>query len=116
MNYAFPKLCRIRKSWEYQRVWKMGCRLHTPHFILLLAENGAIDSRLGLTVSRKVGNAVKRNRVKRLVREFFRQYKKNFPVKVDFSVVAKKGAASLSAAKLNAEIKRALDLKGHSNG
>ena len=115
MNYDFPKLCRLRKSWEFQRVWKMGCKLHTPHFILLVAENSNKSSRLGLTVSRKVGNAVMRNRIKRYVRDFFRHNKGKFPVAVDFSVVAKRNAASLNVAEAHAELKRALEFKGRSN-
>jgi ribonuclease P protein component len=116
MNYDFPKSCRLRNSWEFKRVWKMGCKLHTPHFILLLAENTSHTSRLGLTVSRKVGNAVVRNRVKRLVRDFFRHNKDNFPTTIDFSVVAKRNAASLSSLDVYAELQCALDFKGHLNG
>jgi ribonuclease P protein component len=89
----------------------MGCKLHTPHFILLLAKNSEEHSRLGLTVSRKVGNAVLRNQVKRQIREFFRRYKDDFPVAVDFSVVAKRGAASLSVTETYGELQRALNLK-----
>lgn len=113
MNYGFPKLNRLRKSWEYQQIWKVGCKLHTPHFILLLAENSIDGSRLGLTVSRKVGNAVERNRVKRQLREFFRHRKDSFSVAVDFSVVAKRGAATLSISETHAEIRQALEVKGH---
>ena len=94
----------------------MGCRLHTPHFILLLAANSVDRSKLGLTVSRKIGNAVMRNRVKRQVREFFRHQQKNFTVPVDFSVVAKLGAASLSLAETFAELQQALEVKGHLDG
>lgn len=94
----------------------MGCKLHTPHFILLLAENSFDCSRLGLTVSRKVGNAVARNRVKRNVREFFRHEVNNFSSVVDFSVVAKRGAASLSQIDIYTELKKALEVKGHLNG
>lgn len=116
MHEGFPKLVRLRKSWEYQQVWKMGCKLHTPHFILLLSESSIASSRLGLTVSRKVGNAVMRNRVKRYVREFFRHERNNFCSAIDFSVVAKRGAAALSLVDINAELKKALEVKGYLNG
>jgi len=94
----------------------MGCKLHTPHFILLLAENSLFTSRLGLTVSRKVGNAVMRNRVKRSVREFFRHEFPKFSSTVDLSVVAKRGAAVLSQTEIYVELKKALEDKGHLNG
>ena len=87
----------------------MGCKQHTPHFILLSMQNTANQPRLGMTVSRKVGNAVERNRVKRFIREFFRLNYQRFPEMVDFSVVAKKGAASLSAQQLFAELDRVFD-------
>ncbi len=116
MKQTFPKLSRLRKSWEFKQVWKMGCRLHTPHFILLLAENSANSPRLGLTVSRKIGNAVLRNRVKRHVREFFRQQKENFSANLDFSVIAKRGAASISMQDTYVELQKALQAKGHLNG
>ena len=94
----------------------MGCKLHTPHFILLLATNSADNSRLGLTVSRKVGNAVLRNRVKRQVREFFRKNQHKFLQTVDFSVVAKRGAATLSINELSAELNKALEFRGKTHG
>jgi len=108
MENKFPKACRLRKSWEFNRVWKMGCKLHTPHFILLNMTNSGSCSRLGLTVSRKVGNAVQRNRVKRLIREFFRNHLHLFDKSTDLSVIAKKGAADLSAKQIYSELERAL--------
>lgn len=86
----------------------MGCKLHTPHFILLWLENDSNMSRLGLTVSKKVGNSVQRNRVKRLIREFFRTQPYLFSKPVDFSVVAKKGAAELSLSEILSELEQAL--------
>jgi ribonuclease P protein component len=86
----------------------MGCKLHTPHFILLRLENSGSCCRLGLTVSRKIGNAVQRNRVKRLLRDFFRNNQHLFDKSVDLSVVAKKGAADLSAKQIFSELERTL--------
>ena len=106
MEQNFPKSCRLRKTWEYQLVWKMGCKQHTPHFILLCRKNPAGQSRLGVTVSRKVGNAVARNRVKRRIKEFFRLHQQQFTEAVDFSVIAKKGAAVLSTEQIHAELRQ----------
>lgn len=50
----------------------MGCFKKSPHFILLYNCNHLNESRIGLTVSRKNGNAVKRNYIKRTIREYYR--------------------------------------------
>ena len=63
--------------------------------------------RLGITVSRKVGNAVTRNHIKRLLREFFRQNKDLFPP-ADYNIIAKQGAARLVFRGLCEELGRAL--------
>ena len=61
-------------------------------------------SRLGLTVSRKVGNAVCRNRVKRLLREYFRQNNRFFAQPLDLSVIAKKNSGQVTARIIKQEL------------
>lgn len=51
----------------------MGCRYVSPHFVLLVSSSGLTYPRLGITVSRKNGNAVVRNASKRIIREYFRK-------------------------------------------
>ncbi len=95
----------------------MGCKIHTPHFILLSQHNTDGLHRLGMTVSKKVGNAVERNWVKRMVREYFRLNYSSFSYPVDLSVIAKKGAANLKTEQLTVELDRALICSGGaSNG
>jgi ribonuclease P protein component len=61
-------------------------------------------TRLGLTVSRKIGGAVARNRVKRLLREYFRLSYDQLPSSVDIVFVARQGAAELSYAEVVSEL------------
>lgn len=64
--------------------------------------------RLGITTSRRVGAAVKRNRIKRLLREFFRLHKTCFPPASDIVFIAKPGADKLDYARLREELKNIL--------
>lgn len=106
MNKTYPSSRRLRKTWEYQHLRKMGCKFNTSHFVLLIAAGLANESRLGITVSRKVGNAVQRNRVKRVIREFFRNYYFSNIEPFDYSVIAKNGAADVTSRKIILELKR----------
>ena len=81
----------------------MGCKYNTPHFVLLVLENSVKNSRLGITVTRKVGNAVERNRLKRVVREFFRKSNNEYPV-MDYSIIVKRGSTFLSSSEITIEL------------
>ena len=63
----------------------------TEHFVVYGRGNGGRPTRLGITVSRKVGKANVRNRVKRLVREAFRLHRPHLPEGVDLVLVARQG-------------------------
>jgi ribonuclease P protein component len=103
MCYIFPGINRLKKSWEFENVNKMGCKYHTPHFVLLLADNSFTYPRLGITVSKKVGNAVVRNRLKRLLRETFRM-KLSQLSSYDYVVIAKRNAAQVNLSQIKKEL------------
>lgn len=89
---------RLRRRRQFLRVQGRGKKLVGGHFLLFTKPNGLSRPRIGITVSRKVGNAVVRNRVKRLVREVFRQNKAAFPQGFDVVVIARSVAARASFA------------------
>jgi ribonuclease P protein component len=103
---TFGKQERVRKRQDYLTVYRQGVRDHSRHFTCLTCRNPAGIRRLGITVGKKVGKAVKRNRIKRLIREFFRLHKQRFPASLDIVIMAKPRAALLA----NHEIMRELEM------
>ena len=102
---SFPPAKRLRQRREFQQTWQGGGRKHVPHFQIIVRHRpGAGISRLGITVSRKIGGAVQRNRVKRRLREFFRLHYRELPEDSDISVIAKKGAAEIDSGQLAEEL------------
>jgi len=69
----FGKGRRLRRRAEFQKVFDSGQRIRGRFLTLLVAANPGSTTRLGIVASRKLGDSVKRNRAKRLIREIFRQ-------------------------------------------
>jgi ribonuclease P protein component len=103
ISAAFPKAERLRRRPEFLRFNSGAAKLHTPHFLLLWKITAPTGPRLGFTVSKKVGNAVVRNSIKRRLREFYRQNKQLF-IPADINIVAKKGAEVLDFHHLSSEL------------
>jgi ribonuclease P protein component len=96
----FRRADRILRSREFQHVARHGSRAASQSFVVLVARgDGGAEGprRLGVTVSRRVGNAVVRNRVKRRVREWFRRERVAMPPGLDWVVIARPEAARLPA-------------------
>lgn len=89
---------------DFVNLNRLGERYRRKHFTIIVKRNGLDISRLGITVNRKTGNAVKRNKVKRLIREYFRLNKKRFPRGYDIVIVAKKGADDLIYGNMKEEL------------
>jgi len=105
----FPRRYRIRKRREYLSLQKGGRRRRSEHFTVISRETGG-PARLGITTSRKVGNAPARNRVRRLVREFFRQHRGQITPPRDVLVIASPGARDLQYRAVERELSRSLEI------
>ena len=86
---ALPKTCFLRKSWEYSQVYRIGKRLRGNHFSVIFTPNGKAESRIGISIH-GVKKAVRRNRIKRIIREFFRLNRSVFPLPVDVIFAVRK--------------------------
>lgn len=95
------------KRADFLRLSGQGQKIHTTNFVVLWSDFSNSNARIGITVSRKVGNSVMRNWLKRLIREFYR-LNKNLFCPVDYNIIAKQGAARLVYSELSQELGRAL--------
>jgi ribonuclease P protein component len=92
-KFAFPKRERLTRANDFKRVFSAGKRFSDRNLILYVLANALGFSRLGLVVSRKFGNAVRRNRFKRLMREVFRLNKGKISGGTDIIVIPARTAA-----------------------
>lgn len=103
----FPKSARLRKRPQFLNLSRTGSKFHSPNFVVISKSCDGAKSRLGITVSGKVGNSVMRNRIKRQVREFFRRHQSTLPPATDFLVIARNSAAALANSMISSELARA---------
>ena len=95
--FSFTKADRILKRSEFIYISRFGKKLQDRHFIVTFCPGRSEKTRLGVTVTRKVGDAATRNRIKRLAREHFRLNRDKITGKWDLNIIAKKAAADLTS-------------------
>jgi ribonuclease P protein component len=111
---GFPRARRVRKRLDYLRIQNQGRRYSTPHLLVFAttssssslepSEGSRPPTRFGVTVSRKVGDAVTRNRVKRWIRESCRRWSAALPQSLDIVVVARPQAARAGFEPISTEL------------
>lgn len=97
---TFPRTARILKRWEFQRIQREGIRIRTSAFTIVARRSLTSHARIGMAVSRKIGGAPVRNRIKRLLREAFRRTYHSLPA-VDFVMIAQPAAVELARSGLD---------------
>jgi ribonuclease P protein component len=108
--HSFSTAARLHHRHEYLRLQRIGARFQTTHFVLYAAiVSAGGESRLGITVSRRIGSAVVRNRVKRRVRECYRfELKHLVPNGAALVVIARDGAGRLRMPDVRAQLLKAV--------
>ena len=105
-GYRFPKHHRLLKRSAFLGLSKKGKKIQNRYFIALYVSSDASASRLGVTVSKRVGNSVARNRIKRHCREYFRHKAHRFKSPVDVNLIAKREAAVLTGKDVAASLEK----------
>lgn len=88
---------RLRKREDFSRVYRYGQSVSNLKFVVYYLPNGKLEKfRIGISASKKIGTAVIRNRVRRLVKEIVRKHADRVKDKIDFIFIAKKTSAELN--------------------
>jgi ribonuclease P protein component len=88
-RYTFPRAQRLRGRGTFKSIRDSGARESRGPLTLWAVRNGAANSRMGISIGRQVGNAVRRNRIKRLIRESFRLLQRDLPAGYDMVIAVR---------------------------
>ena len=94
MKYKFSE--SLKSNYDFQRVYKNGKSYANKYLVMYVLENSKGNNRLGISVSKKVGNSVVRHRVTRLIRESYRLHENIFNSGLDIVVIARNSASEIS--------------------
>ncbi|MBW2644778.1 MAG: ribonuclease P protein component [Deltaproteobacteria bacterium] len=104
-TFTLTRSERIRKSTDFQTVYRTGRKFNSYHFVVLTRKNNLNVTRIGISVSKRVGSAVYRNYLKRRIREAFRLSKKLFKDHtLDLVVIVRKGSSRLRSQEMLHEL------------
>jgi len=98
------KLKIIKKSNEFSKIFGQGRSVADDKFVLIARKNGSDSIRFGFSISKKVGKAVTRNMLKRLLKEVCRLNMHNFTSGYDYMIIARKGSGKCDFHEVKARI------------
>ena len=104
------KRFRVKKEKDFSAIFKEGKSFANRKFVIYRLENDEQHFRVGLSVSKKLGNAVTRNQIKRRIRHILIEYKNQLVENVDFVVIARKGVEILDYAEMEKNLLHVLKL------
>ncbi len=102
----------LKKNYEFRRLYDKGARAAMPRLVLYCRKSRGGKNRLGLTVGKKTGKAVVRNRVRRRLREIYRLNEQRMIKGVDIVIVARTAAVSASYRELEEDFNKAASKLG----
>ena len=104
------KRFRVKKEKDFNAIFKEGKSFANRKFVIYRLENNEQHFRVGLSVSKKLGNAVMRNQIKRRIRHILIEHKNQLVENVDFVVIARKGVEILEYAEMEKNLLHVLKL------
>ncbi len=86
----------LKKNSDFQKVYKQGKSYANRYLVMYMMENGTGRNRIGISVSKKVGNSIVRHRLKRLIKEAYRLQEELFQSNLDIVIIARMSAKEIS--------------------
>ena len=109
MNESFRPHERIRKRKDFSYIYRKGSRYRGKYFILICLSNELRYSRMAVVASKKTGNAVVRNRIKRRIRALFRTHKHLLTVSLDMVFIVRREIRNAARKEIRGEYIKALE-------
>lgn len=104
-QFSFVKADRLLKRKDFLRLSKTGSKYYNRHFLAIFFSGKTDKTRIGITVTKKIGRAVKRNRIKRYVREYYRVNKHTIKDHWDINIIVRKDVAGLTFSQVCSSLK-----------
>ena len=108
----YPNSESLKKNRDFQLLYKEGKSCANRYLVLYVKENGLEKNRLGVSVSKKVGNSIVRHRITRLIRESYRLHEDMFNSGLDMVVIARVSAKDRSMREIESALLHLGKLQG----